>query len=56
MTGILKAEGTIAELDDVAPEGTVITHQHIVDYRNACRAAAKAAGTPVPHWDDEDAE
>jgi hypothetical protein len=54
--GKLQSEGRIAEADDIAAEGTVITHQHIVNYREACRAVARATGTPVPHWSDEDAE
>lgn len=40
--------GEIAERDDIAPEGTVITRQHVIDYQNRVNAAHKAAGLPLP--------
>ncbi|WP_367139658.1 hypothetical protein [Saccharothrix sp. HUAS TT1] len=43
--------GTVAEQDDIAPQGTVITAAHVKAYRRRVNAAAKAAGTPPPTWD-----
>jgi hypothetical protein len=42
----LPGVGRIAEKDDIAPEGTVITRQHVIDYQNRCNAAAARLGLP----------
>lgn len=46
----LPAEGTIAGPDDVAPQGTVITRQHILDYRRRVEAAHAKMGLEPPRW------
>jgi hypothetical protein len=45
--------GTIAGPDDIAPEGEVITEQHVLAYRASVEAAHHAAGMPTADlWSD----
>jgi hypothetical protein len=44
------AVGTIAEMDDIAPEGETITQAHVDQYRQDCIRAARAVGMEDPTW------
>jgi hypothetical protein len=46
----MDAIGTIADVDDIAPQGTVITQAHVDAYRASVQAAHQ--GLDVVLWDD----
>ena len=46
------AIGDIAGPDDIAPQGTVITAQHIADHQAATNAAHARLGLPLPYPTD----
>ncbi|WP_394622341.1 hypothetical protein JNUCC0626_50260 (plasmid) [Lentzea sp. JNUCC 0626] len=43
----LRGVGRIAEQDDIAPEGEVVTEQHVRDYQASVEEAHKAVGLPT---------
>ncbi|AHJ58559.1 hypothetical protein [Amycolatopsis keratiniphila] len=50
----LKGVGKIAEKDDIAPEGEVITEQHIRDYRASVEETHRRMGLPTDNlWSDD---
>jgi hypothetical protein len=46
--------GRIAERDDIAPEGTRITEQHVRDYQDRVNAAYQDARQDAPFPTDQD--
>ena len=47
--------GKIAGPDDVAPEGEVITEQHVLDYRAKVEETHRRLGLPTDNlWGDQD--
>ncbi|MFC9250633.1 hypothetical protein [Amycolatopsis thailandensis] len=53
-TGKLRGEGRIADRDDIAPQGEVVTREHILAYRASVEQANKPFGVEVT-WDDSGA-
>ena len=47
MSEPLPGVGQIAGPDDVAPEGEIITEQHVRDYRARVEAAHRSLGLPT---------
>jgi hypothetical protein len=47
----LRGEGRIADRDDIAPEGEVVTRKHILEYRRSVEEANKPFGV-TPTWND----
>lgn len=55
MAAQLPGVGRIAERDDIAPEGTVITEAHVLAYRAQVEDTRRALGLPIGHlWDRQD--
>lgn len=50
----LPGVGRIADVDDIAPQGTVITEQHVKDHQDSVNAAHQALGLPAPFPTDQD--
>lgn len=50
----LPGVGRIAERDDIAPEGTVITEQHVLEYRARVEETHRSLGLPTDNlWGDQ---
>lgn len=50
----LPGVGRIAERDDIAPEGTIITEQHVLDYRASVEQTHRDLGLPTDNlWGDQ---
>ncbi|MGW4528334.1 hypothetical protein [Amycolatopsis sp. NPDC004378] len=53
-TSKLPGVGEIAGIDDIAPEGTVITEKHVLDYRASVEQAHRNLGLPTDNlWGDQ---
>lgn len=48
----LPGVGRIAEQDDIAPEGTVITEEHVLNYRASVDEVTASLGLPPLTWDE----